>query len=326
MLPVLSTLPLPRPPVVDVSSRSYRGGPSSFPLARLQRLPALHSLVLALHVIPPSEKAAEEKDEKDEKSDAAAGDEPALSQLSSISTLRWLACTGAQCWWGHEQPLPHSAEMAFIAALFGPPAAQQPAASSLQRLPALRLESLIFELTLTYTAGVDAGMEGIARYFDPTTCRHLSCSITMRVQDKARVQPYSAANINPAIFVDAHQLRHLAPPSQPSRSDQAYYITVSPLSADCIAAIDQYNEQEQVEAAPRSSELYHSTMLSQLSAANHGRPRWATDARINRLLDPERVFPWSSGFGKLPSRRISSSGLWHIVHRPKRTQKRERQG
>ena len=62
-------------------------GRLAFPLSQLRHLPALHSLLLQLRVYPSSSTGGEDWKRWNELADRC---EPILSQLSTISGLRWL--------------------------------------------------------------------------------------------------------------------------------------------------------------------------------------------------------------------------------------------
>ena len=99
-------------------------GRLAFPLSRLRHLPALHSLLCDVHIVP---KSAVEEAEEDEvwwtkKEAKCRGRESALAQLSSISTLRWIAIRGGEYPWEEEEgfrTVKESTGLAFCAALFG---------------------------------------------------------------------------------------------------------------------------------------------------------------------------------------------------------------
>ena len=297
--PFLSLRHLALPLGVAVSGRL------SFSLTNLRHLPALQSLLIRLHITPPPA-VEEEGEEKQlvEAAEARHGGDSVLTQLSAISTLRWLALSGAQyptdTGWEYVAP---AAGLAVIAALFGSQPATTTSAqsdSSSATAPTLRVESLTFHLSLSDAEAVEAVMEGIARHVDPTTCRHLTCSLTPRSQH------WADWNIRDRISLTAQQLRHLRPKLQSSPSHHPFLIDASPLSPACKAAIDRYYDtHEQAERPDRAPEQ-RSSISSYLAAASSGRPCWADSGRVpyEKLLH--------SLWGQ-PDRRITSDCLLAIT-------------
>ena len=168
-----------------------------------------------------------------------------LSQLSAISTLRFLNITDPYQYFARRPRL------AVIAALFGRPAVFTSSISTTSA-PRLSVESLVVRLSLFNAQHVDAALEGIGCHIDPATCRQIGLRFGIGSQDNSDPD-YDEDAALAAISITAQHLRHLRPAAQPP--ERPFYITAAPLSAACMAAIDQYERQRAGGASAASTSV-----------------------------------------------------------------------
>ena len=260
-----------------------------FPLTRLQHLPALHSLLVTLHLQPEDWRGHERGMVA-----AFESTESAFVQLSAIRTLQQLAVVAEYI---DTDEYCDSRVQSVITALFGQ-------CGQATQLPKLHLNSLVVRLPLNEPEEVAEVLKGIARHVDQTTCRQLSIAFGSWLEDEDNGD---SSYVHLPVAINTPSLRHLRPAAQP-QPDNESIIILWPLSSQCIADIDKYSEQHRVELAARPSLAQQSRITRQLAAADSGQPWW-TDAALLFRLDLS-----TCSLANVPCRRISSSCLWAITN------------
>ena len=220
-------------------------------------------------------------------------EDSALTQLTAISSLRWLVLTeGDYPCCDETFEITESGGLVVTAPLFACPASAVvgPGQGGNANVAAARLsvERLMLCLSMSSVDETDVVLEGIAYHVDPATCHNMSTAF----EPRHRLYSDSDSEDIDSYVLLSRRLRHLLPATPPTQSVTPFHLTISPLSYTCAAAIDQYYKSTEcrIVPVPRSVEQ-HSTMMSQLAAVRRARPCWADidpgsdgDATRRRLI------------------------------------------
>ena len=285
-------------------------GRLSFRLTVLQSLPALHSLLLRVRIIPQC--AAEDCWWKHQGQAPGWGrSDSALTELCSVRGLRWLGVTGALYPCDHVVDSVSAVQgRAMIAALFGRRSSankKRRGADSTTPVTLLTVQTLSIQFAVSREDEVESVLTGVAQHIHPAVLQQL----TLSFRPREIAESDDPSDVWDMPFVLKIQmllpLRSLARP----RFGHTFHVTAFPLSPDCIEAIDLCTDSAQAESesSARPPVERRSRMMSQLDAAARKQPTFihAMSASVDTVISAVR-------------RRISAPCLWSITT-PARTRR-----